>query len=71
VVARLERISMRTGLFLLSWLLAELFILARLFSHNYPAFTAWATGAFVVYWSYSRRGNAVSDCVLGQLGDAV
>jgi hypothetical protein len=43
---------MRTGLFLLSglFLLAALLIPARLFTEQYPAATAWATGVFIAVW---------------------
>lgn len=43
---------MRTGLFLLAGflLLAASFLLARLFSQNYPASTTWATAAFLLLW---------------------
>jgi hypothetical protein len=42
----------RTGLFLLAGLLllASFAILARLFSHNFPAAGTWATIAFIVPW---------------------
>jgi hypothetical protein len=43
---------MRTGLFLLAgfFLLGTCVILARLFSSNYPAASAIATGVFLVLW---------------------
>jgi hypothetical protein len=43
---------MRTALFLASGLLllAAFFILAKLFSENYPEAAMWATIAFVVLW---------------------
>ncbi len=43
---------MRTGLFLLSGFLimAGAFVLARLFSENFPGAATWATVAFVVLW---------------------
>lgn len=43
---------MRTGLFLLAGflLLAAAFILAKLFSENYPAATTIATVAFALLW---------------------
>jgi hypothetical protein len=44
--------NMRTSLFLLAGflLLAAFFVLARLFSENYPAATTWATIAFIALW---------------------
>jgi hypothetical protein len=43
---------MRTGLFLLAGflLLAAFFVIAKLFSENYPSATFVATTAFVVLW---------------------
>ncbi|MGR4867440.1 hypothetical protein ACIPRI_01080 [Variovorax sp. LARHSF232] len=43
---------MRTALFLAAGflLLAAFFILARLFSQNYPAAGSWATWAFLLLW---------------------
>jgi hypothetical protein len=43
---------MRTGLFLLAGflLLAAAFILAKLFSENYPAAATVATAAFILLW---------------------
>jgi len=43
---------MRTGLFLLAGflLLAAFFIVAKLFSENYPSATLVATASFVVLW---------------------
>ena len=43
---------MRTALFLLAGflLMAAVFVLAKLFSSNYPAATLWGTVGFVVLW---------------------
>lgn len=50
---------MRTALFLLAGLLllASVFIVAKLFSANYPSSTGWATGAFVVVWLIVTAAN--------------
>ena len=50
---------MRTALFLASGLLllASFFILARLFSANYPAAAGWATAAFLVLWLAITAAN--------------
>jgi hypothetical protein len=49
---RLERMTMRTALFLVAGLLllAAFFLLGRLFSANYPGATMLATGAYVALW---------------------
>ena len=43
---------MRTSLFLLAGflMLGAFLVLAKLFSQNYPAAAAWATGAFLGTW---------------------
>ena len=50
---------MRTAFFLASGLLllASFFILARLFSQNFPAATTWATAAFIVVWLAITAAN--------------
>jgi hypothetical protein len=50
---------MRTTLFLAAGLLllAAFFILARLFSENYPSAATWATIAFLVLWLVVTGAN--------------
>jgi len=50
---------MRTALFLLAGflLLASVLIVAKLFSANYPAATAWATAAFIALWLVVTAAN--------------
>ena len=64
---------MRTALFLLAslLLLAAIHIVAKLFSHDYPAATLWGTVAFIAVWlaltlfnmwvGVARAGYSVAD----------